>query len=66
MFFDVIARRMAEGGRVQLRGFGTFLAAAREPRIGRNPGTGEAIALAAKRFPRFRPAKALRDRVQPT
>ena len=40
IFFDEIAKRLAEGGRVELRGFGAFSTRARDSRIGRNPRTG--------------------------
>ena len=60
IFFDEISQRLAEGGRVELRGFGAFSTRAREARQGRNPRTGEAVPVEAKRVPYFRPGKEMR------
>jgi len=62
-FFDIIVQRLAEGGRVELRGFGAFSTRAREGRTGRNPRTGDAVAVDAKRVPHFKPGKEIRDRL---
>ena len=56
-------QRLAEGGRVELRGFGAFSTRAREPRKGRNPRTGEAVDVPAKRVPYFKPGKEMRARL---
>ena len=58
---DAITAAMAKGEKVQLSGFGAFDAKDREPRIGRNPHTKEAIEIPATRVPVFKPSKALRD-----
>lgn len=58
-----IARALARGQRVEIRGFGSFSLAHREPRVGRNPRTGQSVALGAKYVPRFKAGKALRDAV---
>ena len=63
IFFDEIGTRLAEGGRVELRGFGTFTTRAREARTGRNPRTGDAVPVAAKRVPYFKPGKEMRERL---
>lgn len=60
IFFDEISQRLAEGGRVELRGFGAFSTRAREARQGRNPRTGAAVEVEAKRVPYFRPGKEMR------
>lgn len=60
IFFDEISHRLAEGGRVELRGFGAFSTRAREARQGRNPRTGETVKVEAKRVPYFRPGKEMR------
>ena len=60
IFFDEIAQRLAEGGRVELRGFGAFSTREREARVGRNPRSGEAVEVPAKRVPYFRPGKDMR------
>jgi integration host factor subunit beta len=57
---DEIAQALAEGGRVELRGFGAFSVRKREARTGRNPRTGAAVKVAAKRVPFFKPGKELR------
>ena len=63
VFFDEIAARLAEGGRVELRGFGAFSTRERDPRKGRNPRTGEAVEVPAKRVPYFKPGKEMRARL---
>ena len=63
IFFDEIATRLSEGGRVELRGFGTFSTRARAARIGRNPRSGETVEVAAKRVPFFKPGKEMRERL---
>jgi integration host factor subunit beta len=60
IFFDEISQRLAEGGRVELRGFGAFSTRAREARQGRNPRTGQTVQVEAKRVPYFRPGKEMR------
>ncbi|MEO1487885.1 MAG: integration host factor subunit beta [Pseudomonadota bacterium] len=63
IFFDEIARRLAEGGRVELRGFGAFSTRDRDARTGRNPRTGEAVSVPAKRVPYFKAGKEIRERL---
>ena len=60
IFFDEIADRLAEGGRVELRGFGAFSTRERDARKGRNPRTGETVDVPAKRVPYFKPGKEMR------
>ncbi|WP_268810491.1 integration host factor subunit beta [Tsuneonella troitsensis] len=60
IFFDEIGKRLAEGGRVELRGFGAFSTREREARKGRNPRTGEAVDVPAKKVPYFKPGKEMR------
>lgn len=62
-FFDNISARLAENGRVELRGFGAFSTRARDARTGRNPRTGETVAVDAKRVPYFKPGKEMRSRL---
>ncbi|HEV7290343.1 integration host factor subunit beta [Sphingomonas sp.] len=63
IFFDEITSRLAEDGRVELRGFGAFSTRAREARTGRNPRTGESVDVDAKRVPYFKPGKEMRQRL---
>ena len=63
IFFDEITKRLAEGGRVELRGFGTFSTRERAAREGRNPRTRGAVEVAAKRVPYFKPGKEMRQRL---
>lgn len=65
IILDTIVGQMANGGRVELRGFGTFTVRARDARAGRNPRTGETVAVAAKHVPHFKAGKELRDRLNP-
>lgn len=60
---DEIAQALASGGRVELRGFGAFSVRKRDARTGRNPRTGAAVKVAAKRVPFFKPGKELRLKV---
>lgn len=63
VFLDEIAEALAAGGRVELRGFGAFSVRTREARVGRNPRTGEAVSVSAKKVPFFKPGKELRLKV---
>lgn len=63
LFFREIIDRLADGGRVELRGFGAFSTRARDARSGRNPRTGETVPVDAKRVPYFKPGKEMRDRL---
>jgi len=54
---------LAAGERIEIRGFGSFSLHYRPPRVGRNPKTGDAVSLAGKYVPHFKPGKELRDRV---
>ncbi|MFV0644585.1 MAG: integration host factor subunit beta [Sphingomonadaceae bacterium] len=65
IFFDEIARRLADGGRVELRGFGAFSTRERDSRTGRNPRTGDSVRVPAKRVPYFKPGKEMRERLNP-
>lgn len=58
---NAITHRLKKGDTVQITGFGTFSVAKRPARTGRNPGTGEAIKVPAKRAPKFAPSKVLKD-----
>ncbi|MBT4941126.1 MAG: integration host factor subunit beta [Rhodospirillaceae bacterium] len=55
--FDEIASALSRGDRVELRGFGAFSVKQRDARIGRNPRTGAAVNVAAKRVPYFKTGK---------
>ncbi len=61
--FDEISAALANGNRVELRGFGAFSVKRRAARIGRNPRTGDAVHVAAKYLPRFKTGKELRERL---
>jgi len=63
LFFNQIIQRLADGGRVELRGFGAFSTRERKPRIGRNPRTGESVQVPSKRVPYFKPGKEVRERL---
>ena len=61
--FDEISAALAQGDRVELRGFGAFSVKHRDPRVGRNPRTGEAVQVSAKRVPYFKTGKQLREKL---
>ncbi len=60
---DQMAQALSSGERIEIRGFGSFSLHYRSPRIGRNPKTGDSVALSSKYVPHFKPGKELRDRV---
>ncbi|MBC7952877.1 MAG: integration host factor subunit beta [Rhodospirillaceae bacterium] len=61
--FDEIASALAQGDRVELRGFGAFSVKKRDARQGRNPRTGEQVAVQGKVIPFFKTGKQLRERL---
>ncbi len=60
---ELMSDALANGERIEIRGFGSFSLHFRPPRMGRNPKTGEAVALSGKYVPHFKPGKDLRERV---
>lgn len=60
---DAIQKALAKGHRVEIRGFGSFALNYRPPRTGRNPKTGENVAVPGKYVPHFKAGKELRERV---
>jgi integration host factor subunit beta len=60
---ELMSEALASGERIEIRGFGSFSLHFRPPRMGRNPKTGESVALAGKYVPHFKPGKDLRERV---
>ncbi len=61
---STIKAAMKSGDKVSLVGFGTFSAPTRAARSGRNPQTGEAIQIPARKIPKFTPGRSLRDSIQ--
>lgn len=61
--FEAITKSLKKGQAVTLVGFGTFGVGKRKARVGRNPQTGAAIKIAAKKVVKFSPGKALKDAV---
>jgi len=60
---ELMGNSLAAGERIEIRGFGSFSLHYRPPRMGRNPKTGDAVALSGKHVPHFKPGKELRERV---
>jgi integration host factor subunit beta len=60
---ELMSETLAGGERIEIRGFGSFSLHFRPPRMGRNPKTGESVALSGKHVPHFKPGKELRERV---
>ena len=60
---EQISQALAQGERIEIRGFGSFSLHFRPPRLGRNPKTGDSVALPGKYVPHFKPGKELRERV---
>ena len=63
VIIEQMAQSLSQGERIEIRGFGSFSLHHRSARTGRNPKTGEAVALAPKYTPHFKPGKELRERV---
>ena len=64
--FETIAAGLARGDRVEIRGFGSFAVKEYASRVGRNPRTGEAVQVPARRHPYFKIGKELRRRLNAT
>lgn len=60
---EQMATTLANGDRIEIRGFGSFSLHYRPPRVGRNPKTGDSVELIAKYVPHFKPGKEMRERV---
>lgn len=60
---DAMSEALVAGHRIEIRGFGSFSISHRAPRMGRNPRSGESVAIPEKRVPHFKPGKALREAV---
>ena len=60
---ESMSQNLANGERIEIRGFGSFSLHYRPPRVGRNPKSGEAVSLPAKYVPYFKPGKQMRERV---
>ena len=60
---ELMSEALSSGERIEIRGFGGFSLHFRPPRVGRNPKTGDPVALTGKYVPHFKPGKALRQRV---
>ena len=58
-----MADALAEGERIEVRGFGSFSLHYRPTRVGRNPKTGDTVIVPDKHVPHFKPGKELRERV---
>ena len=60
---EAVGEALVRGHRIEIRGFGSFSVNHRPPRMGRNPRSGESVAIPEKRVPHFKPGKALREAV---
>jgi integration host factor subunit beta len=60
---EQMSEALSSGERIEIRGFGSFSLHFRPPRAGRNPKTGDSVALPGKYVPHFKPGKELRERV---
>lgn len=63
MIIDAMAQSLAQGQRIEIRGFGSFDLNYRPPRIGRNPKSGEKVKVPEKYVPHFKAGKEMRERV---
>lgn len=63
MILDAMTEALVRGDRIEIRGFGSFALNYRPPRVGRNPKSGEKVAVPAKWVPHFKAGKELRERV---
>ena len=60
---DAMSAALAQGSRIEIRGFGSFALNFRPPRVGRNPKSGDRVHVPAKYVPHFKAGKELRERV---
>ena len=63
IIFDSMKESLLRGERIEIRDFGVFLVKEREPRIGRNPKTGDQVQVPGKRVPFFKVGKELKKMV---
>ena len=63
VILDSMAATLTTGGRIEIRGFGSFALNYRPPRLGRNPKSGDKVQVPAKYVPHFKAGKELRERV---
>jgi integration host factor subunit beta len=63
IIIDALSNTLSKGGRVEVRGFGSFALNYRLPRTGRNPKTGNQVQVPAKYVPHFKAGKEFRERV---
>ena len=63
LIFDSMTETLVEGGRIEIRGFGSFVVKDYKAYMGRNPKTGEVIQVHPKKLPFFKVCKELRERV---
>src|SRR5271156_6121807 len=61
--FDSVVRSLRVGDKIEIRGFGSFRTRQRQPRVVRNPKTGDRVEVPAKKIPFFKPSKELKDLV---
>jgi integration host factor subunit beta len=64
VILDAITTSLAKGGRSEIRGFGSFSLGYRQPRVGRNPKSGEKVEIPAKWTPHFKAGLEMRQRVE--
>ena len=60
---EQMSASLADGDRIEIRGFGSFSLHFRAPRMGRNPKTGDKVTIRPKRLPFFKSGKELKERV---
>lgn len=65
VILDAMSTTLSRGGRIEIRGFGSFGLNYRPPRRARNPKTGDGVKIPAKYVPHFKAGKELRERVSP-
>ena len=63
IIFESMAETLSQGGRIEIRGFGSFVVKDYKSYMGRNPKTGEIIRVKPKKLPFFKVGKELRERV---
>jgi len=63
VILDSMSTTLSRGGRIEIRGFGSFALNYRPPRLGRNPKSGDKVQVPSKYVPHFKAGKELRERV---
>jgi len=66
LIFKIMKETLSDGSKIKISGFGNFVVREKQERVGRNPQTGEAIKISARRVLTFKPSQILKDELNGT